>query len=63
MEPLVSDPGPRVLVGALVEPALKRTLLAQAQRNERTVSAEIRLALRRHLAVAAAPTETPNGQR
>ena len=46
---LVASPGERVLVGAFVEPALKRTLVTLARRNDRSVSAEIRTALRRHL--------------
>lgn len=38
-----------VIVGAKVDPTLKQQLVEQARRNERNVSQEIRLALRRHV--------------
>lgn len=38
-----------VLVGAYIDPALKRTIGLLAARHDRSVSAEIRVALRRHV--------------
>jgi hypothetical protein len=38
-----------VFLTALVPPHLKRKLETQARANDRSVSAELRLALRRHL--------------
>ena len=38
-----------VLLHAKVPPALKQQLADRARRSERTVSAELRVALRRHL--------------
>jgi len=38
-----------VLVGAFVDPALKRALEARAEANDRSLSAELRTAIRRHL--------------
>ncbi len=37
-----------VQIAAFVDPAVKRQLVAQAEQNCRSVSGEIRLALRRH---------------
>jgi predicted transcriptional regulator len=42
-------PAATMLVGAKVDPALKRSLAELARLNERNVSQEIRLALRRHV--------------
>jgi predicted transcriptional regulator len=52
----VAAPGEHVLLGAYVDPRMKRRVVALAARNDRTTSAEIRQALRRHLA---AETRTP----
>lgn len=41
--------GARVIVGAYVDPRLKWLLVERARRSDRTVSAEIRVALREHL--------------
>lgn len=43
----------RVIVGAYVEPSLKRALEKAALKSDRSVSAEIRIALRAHLGLAA----------
>ncbi|CAA9506421.1 MAG: hypothetical protein AVDCRST_MAG45-1631 [uncultured Solirubrobacterales bacterium] len=40
---------PRVMVGTHVDPSLAKAFSRLAQRNERSVAAEIRLALRAHL--------------
>jgi hypothetical protein len=48
-----------VVVGAKVETGLKRDLEELAHANDRTLSGEVRLALRRHLAYEwSAPTPT-----
>ena len=46
----------RVIVGAFVDAPLKCALVKRAAKNERSVSAEIRVALREHLQ---APSEYP----
>lgn len=45
----VALPGARVLVGALVDPSLKRALEDLAEANDRSLSAELRTAIRHHL--------------
>lgn len=48
-ESVLAGNGARKLVGALVDPELKRRLAEQAAANERSVSQELRLMLRNHL--------------
>jgi hypothetical protein len=43
------QPSAKVFVGAHVDPALRRGLALLARQNDRSVSAELRLAARRHL--------------
>ena len=45
----VTSPGERVMLGCFVDPVLKRALLRRALANDRTLSAELRTAIRRHL--------------
>lgn len=40
----------RVLLGVLVEPRLKQQIIACAKKADRTISAEVRTALREHVA-------------
>lgn len=45
----ITSPGERVTVGCFLDPSLKRALIARAQANDRTLSAELRTAIRHHL--------------
>lgn len=46
----VSSPNHQALIGTYVDPSLKRQAVELARNNDRSLSAEVRLALRRHLA-------------
>lgn len=50
----MADKFSRVIIGAYVEPRLKNALVQASQRSERSISAEIRVALRAHLGLPAA---------
>jgi hypothetical protein len=45
----ITTPGERVPLSCVVDPHLKRCLLERARANDRTLSAELRTAIRRHL--------------
>ena len=49
----VTYPGELVVVAACIEPAMREALIERARENERTLSAEIRLALRTQLELSA----------
>jgi hypothetical protein len=52
LEPVVTAASPPVNIGAYIDPLMKRRVVELARANDRTISAEVRVVLRRHVSHA-----------